>query len=100
MESYLIGKYCHNVDTSFSDILYMSGNSIYMDRMFLQKFMPAVNKILHYRLVDVSTVKTLCRHWYPDEKSVQPPKKLTHRALDDIYDSIQELKFYRTNIFK
>lgn len=75
----------------------LCGNSVYRDRMFLEKYMPTLNNYLHYRLIDVSTVKELARRWYPQI----PPfiKGETHRALDDIKESIQELKYFREKIF-
>ena len=62
-------------------------------------YMPALEKRLHYRMVDVSTIKELGRRWFPQIISKQPPKKDTHRALDDIRDSIDELRFYRAHVF-
>ncbi|CAL4074842.1 unnamed protein product [Meganyctiphanes norvegica] len=78
----------------------LAGNSVHADKKFLDKYMPKVMEHLHYRIVDVSTVKELCRRWYPDEFSKAPKKQLTHRALDDIKESIEEMKYYRSAIFK
>ncbi|XP_034252965.1 probable oligoribonuclease [Thrips palmi] len=78
----------------------LAGNSVYMDRLFLMKYMPRVNDHLHYRIVDVSTVKELCRRWAPKTYAGAPKKKLAHRALGDIKESIQELKHYKINLFK
>lgn len=78
----------------------LAGNSIYMDRMFLIKYMPKLNDYLHYRCIDVSTVKELAKRWYPREYSLIPQKKFEHRALNDILESVQELKYYKENIFK
>jgi len=78
----------------------LAGNSVHADKKFLEKYMPTLVKELHYRIVDVSTVKELCRRWYGREFSEQPKKQLTHRAIDDIRESIQELKYYRKAIFK
>ncbi|TPX36894.1 hypothetical protein SeLEV6574_g07960 [Synchytrium endobioticum] len=76
----------------------LAGNSVHADKAFLKKEMPLLVDFLHYRIVDVSTVKELWRRWYPN---VTPPqKKWTHRALDDIKESIAELQFYHDNIFK
>jgi len=75
----------------------LCGNSNWQDRRFIVRYMPKVDKYLHYRMVDVSTVKELCRRWYP---TVQFDKENAHRALDDIKASIEELKFYRKEIFK
>ncbi len=77
----------------------LCGNSIYQDRRFLARYMPALEAHLHYRCVDVSTVKELVRRWYP--AGPQPPaKKHNHLALDDIRESIEELRFYRTHYFR
>ncbi|KAK7063198.1 Oligoribonuclease, mitochondrial [Halocaridina rubra] len=78
----------------------LAGNSVHADKKFLDKYMPKLMKHLHYRIVDVSTVKELCRRWYPEDISGAPPKKTSHRALDDIRESIEELKYYRATIFK
>lgn len=77
----------------------LAGNSVYMDRIFIRNHLPKVEEYLHYRIVDVSTVKELCRRWYPEMYKCAPKKKLAHRSLDDIKDSIQELKYYRNAIF-
>lgn len=78
----------------------LAGNSIYMDRMFLSSHMPRVNEYIHYRIIDVSSIKELCRRWNPSVFSKQPKKLLAHRSLDDIKDTIEELKFYKLNLFK
>ena len=78
----------------------LCGNSIGTDRRFLAKHWPQVEDFLHYRSVDVSTLKELARRWYPDALQSAPEKATTHRALDDIRESIEELKFYRTTLFK
>ncbi|GMR35919.1 hypothetical protein PMAYCL1PPCAC_06114, partial [Pristionchus mayeri] len=78
----------------------LAGNTIYMDRLFIRKYMPRVDDYLHYRLIDVSTIKELSRRWYPSAVSSAPAKQMTHRALDDIRESIAELKHYRTTVFK
>lgn len=78
----------------------LAGNTIHVDRMFLNKYMPNFLNHLHYRILDVSTVKELCRHWYPEEIKKAPQKKISHRALDDIKESIRELEFYKGAIFK
>ena len=77
----------------------LAGNSIHQDRRFIRRYMPALEQRLHYRMVDVSTVKELARRWYPQVAGKQPGKRDTHRALDDIRDSIAELKFYRSHVF-
>ncbi|XP_008576052.1 PREDICTED: oligoribonuclease, mitochondrial [Galeopterus variegatus] len=78
----------------------LAGNSVHADKKFLDKYMPQFMKHLHYRIIDVSTVKELCRRWYPEEYEFAPKKAASHRALDDISESIKELQFYRNNIFK
>lgn len=75
----------------------LAGNSIWNDRNFLQRYMPRVLELLHYRMVDVSTVKELVLNWYPNAGEFQ--KKKNHRALDDIYESIAELNYYRQHYF-
>jgi oligoribonuclease len=77
----------------------IAGNSIHQDRRFIRRYMPALDARLHYRMVDVSTVKELARRWFPQIAAKQPPKNETHRALDDIRESIDELRFYRANVF-
>lgn len=77
----------------------LAGNSIHQDRRFIRRYMPALDARLHYRMVDVSTIKELARRWYPSVLARSPAKKDSHRALDDIRDSIDELRFYRGNIF-
>jgi oligoribonuclease len=77
----------------------LCGNSIHQDRRFLLRYMPRLDAYLHYRMIDVSTVKELVRRWYPD--GPQPPEKRhAHLALDDIKESIEELRFYREHYFK
>jgi len=75
----------------------LAGNTVWMDRIFLDRFMPKFVGHLHYRIIDVSTIKELCRRWNPKIFKNAPEKKLSHRALDDIKESIGELKFYREN---
>jgi len=77
----------------------LAGNSIHQDRRFIRKYMPLLDARLHYRMIDVSTIKELARRWFPQITSKIPAKKDTHRALDDIRESIEELKFYRTHVF-
>jgi oligoribonuclease len=78
----------------------LCGNSIGTDRRFLQEYMPTLEAFFHYRNVDVSTIKELARRWYPEELANLPEKESAHRALDDIKESIAELEFYRTHLFK
>jgi oligoribonuclease len=77
----------------------LAGNSIHQDRRFIRRYMPRLDARLHYRLVDVSTVKELARRWYPQIHDRRPPKQESHRALDDIRESIAELRFYRDHVF-
>ncbi len=77
----------------------LAGNSIHQDRRFIRRYMPAFDTRLHYRMVDVSTIKELARRWYPQICNKQPQKNETHRALDDIRESIDELRFYRAHVF-
>ncbi len=77
----------------------LCGNSIGTDRRFLAAQLPEIEEWLHYRSVDVSTVKELCRRWYPSVLAGAPPKRQTHRALDDIRESVAELAFYRRSVF-
>jgi oligoribonuclease len=77
----------------------LCGNSIATDRGFLARDMPRLDGYLHYRMVDVSSIKELCRRWYPRVYFGQPAKGLAHRALADIQESIRELQYYRRAIF-
>lgn len=72
----------------------LCGNSVWQDRRFLARYMPALERFLHYRIVDVSSIKVALKAWYPGQ--VNPPAKAgTHRALDDILESIEELRYYK-----
>jgi len=77
----------------------LAGNSIGTDRRFLQQYMPELERFFHYRNVDVSTIKELGGRWFPVAMSRRPDKATTHRALDDIRESIAELAFYREHLF-
>jgi oligoribonuclease len=77
----------------------LAGNSIATDRSFLARDMPTLDSFLHYRMIDVSSIKELCRRWYPRIYFGQPAKGLAHRALADIHESIRELQFYRRTAF-
>jgi oligoribonuclease len=77
----------------------LAGNSIATDRGFLARDMPALDDYLHYRMIDVSSIKELCRRWYPKIYFGQPEKGLAHRALADIQESISELRYYRRIAF-
>jgi oligoribonuclease len=78
----------------------LCGNSIGTDRRFLAIYLPEIEEHLHYRSVDVSTIKELTRRWYPKALDAVPRKATAHRALDDIRESIEELRWYRANVFK
>jgi oligoribonuclease len=77
----------------------LCGNSIATDRSFLVRHMPRFDAHLHYRMIDVSSIKELCRRWYPRTYFGQPAKGLAHRALADIRESIRELEYYRRTLF-
>jgi oligoribonuclease len=77
----------------------LCGNSIGTDRRFLQEYMPGLESFFHYRNVDVSTIKELARRWNPEVVDAMPEKETTHRALDDIRESIAELVHYRETLF-
>jgi oligoribonuclease len=77
----------------------LAGNSIGTDRRFLATQLPEIEEFLHYRSVDVSTIKELCRRWYPEVSKAAPEKKGGHRALQDIRESVAELDYYRTTLF-
>ena len=78
----------------------LAGNSIGTDRRFLARHLPDIERHLHYRSIDVSTVKELCRRWYPAEYEKRPSKRGSHRALGDIHESIEELRYYRQVAFR
>ena len=77
----------------------LCGNSIATDRSFIARDMPQLDAYLHYRMVDVSSIKELARRWYPRVYFASPPKHGGHRALADIKESIQELRYYREAVF-
>jgi oligoribonuclease len=78
----------------------LCGNSIGTDRRFLAAYLPDIEAFFHYRSVDVSTIKELSRRWYPGVLSAAPRKSGGHRALDDIRESVSELAYYRSAVFK
>jgi oligoribonuclease len=78
----------------------LCGNSVGVDRRFLARYLPAIDDYLHYRIVDVSSLKELCRRWYPEAYRKRPGKSETHRALDDIRESLEELRYYRATIMR
>jgi oligoribonuclease len=77
----------------------LCGNTIYQDRSFLRSYMPDLNSFFHYRIIDVSSIKELVARWYPENPQVFYKKPEVHRALDDVYASINELQHYRTHFF-
>lgn len=77
----------------------LAGNSIATDRTFIRAQMPRLDAALHYRMIDVSTVKELSRRWFPKAYFNQPQKGMAHRALADIVESIRELDYYRRSVF-
>lgn len=89
-----IKQYCKN-----EELPPLCGNSVWQDRLFLARYMPQVLALLHYRIIDVSTVKELVNRWYPNDPDAQFNKAETHRALADIKESIAELKQYRESFF-
>jgi oligoribonuclease len=78
----------------------LCGNSIAMDRRFLRHYMPELDEYFHYRSIDVSTLKELCKRWYRDVYVARPQKLTAHRALDDIRESVAELRYYREQLFR
>ncbi|CAI9770710.1 unnamed protein product [Fraxinus pennsylvanica] len=78
----------------------LAGNSVYVDLLYLKKYMPNLAGLFSHILVDVSSVKALCLRWYPRDNKKAPQKENKHRALDDIKESISELKYYKESIFK
>lgn len=77
----------------------LAGNSIYMDRMFLLEYFPRVHDFLHYRIIDVSTIKEVCYRWNPKIYHTAPKKEFKHRALEDIRESISEMQHYKEKLF-
>ena len=77
----------------------LAGNSVSVDRSFIARDMPLLNDYLHYRTIDVSSIKELARRWYPKAYFSAPAKTGNHRALGDIQDSIAELAYYRQSVF-
>src|SRR5699024_893253 len=78
----------------------LAGNSIATDRTFIREYMPRLDKALHYRMIDVSTIKELARRWHPRAYFNQPDKGLAHRALADIVESIRELYYCRSSVIR
>lgn len=88
-----IGRYCE------PRTIPLAGNSIHQDRRFLSRYMPRLHDYLHYRNVDVSTIKELAKRWHPEVAHRAPRKSGSHRALEDIKESIAELRYYRRALF-
>ena len=78
----------------------LCGNSIGMDRRFLTAYLPEIEEYLHYRSVDVSTIKELARRWYPEDLQGYQKKSSAHRAMDDIKESVAELRYWRERVFR
>lgn len=78
----------------------LAGNTVWQDGLFLRKYMPRISNYLHYRIVDVSSVKSLVHQWYPKDPYINFTKTKSHRALADIRESIAELKHYRKYFFR
>jgi oligoribonuclease len=78
----------------------LCGNSIGMDRRFLTAYLPEIEEFLHYRSVDVSTIKELARRWYPEDLASYQKSASAHRAMDDIRQSVAELRYWREKVFR
>lgn len=78
----------------------LCGNSIGMDRRFLARYLPEIENHLHYRSIDVSTIKELAKRWYPEAASGYRKKASAHRAMDDIKESVTELRYWREHVFR
>jgi oligoribonuclease len=90
---HFIQKYCKKKTAP------LCGNTIWQDRRFLVKYMPKLEQYLHYRTIDVSSVKELVKRWYPTDHAMPREKNQTHRVMDDVRESIEELKHYRKKVF-
>ncbi|WPF68165.1 oligoribonuclease [Corynebacterium sp. 21KM1197] len=90
----LIEEHCHPEHPAP-----LAGNSIATDRTFIREYMPRLDAALHYRMVDVSTIKELSKRWFPRAYYHQPEKGMAHRALADIVESVRELDYYRRSVF-
>jgi len=86
-------KYCD------SNTALLAGNSVWQDKYFLKKYMPSLVDFCYYRILDVTSIKEVIQRWYPDDKNNEYKKKEVHRALDDIFESIEELKHFRKHFF-
>ena len=83
-----------------SGVAPLAGNSVHADKAFLRLGMPTLTEHLHYRIIDVSTLKELAARWHPEARRTAPPKTGNHRALGDIQDSIEELRHYRRTMLR
>lgn len=91
---------CTTLDKYHPDTTFLlCGNSIFQDRLFVNKYMPHFASKLHYRMIDVSSIKELVKNWYPENPHSLFVKQKNHRAIDDIFESIQELKHYKKYFF-
>jgi len=97
VESALLEYIQQHVDQGMG---FLAGNSVHVDKEFMKVEFPRVMKWLHYRIIDVSTIKELTRMWAPGMKAASPPKKYGHRALEDIKESIMELQYYKDTLWK
>jgi oligoribonuclease len=79
--------------------LVLAGNTVHMDYAFLRRHMPRLHAALSFRLVDVSSFNEISRRWVPNKLAAMPKKERSHRALDDIWESVDELRFYRKHMF-
>lgn len=97
----LVLKHCPR-DKQCPDRVYahLAGNSVYTDFFFLKKYMPSLAEVFPHVIVDVSSIRTLCFRWLPEVNYRAPPKKRSHRAFDDIKESITELKYFQKNFFR
>jgi oligoribonuclease len=98
-ESGLLDRLADGTSVQQAEKAPLAGNSVHVDRGFLARDMPRFESALHYRNVDVSTVKELSRRWFPRAYYASPEKTGNHRALGDIEDSIRELRYYRRTVF-
>lgn len=80
-------------------LFFIAGNSVWQDKLFIARFMPELNKKLHYRIIDVSTIKELVQSWYPENSYAYYQKRSLHRAIDDLKESIKELQHYKKHFF-
>jgi oligoribonuclease len=89
----------HSVCATEPESSQLAGNSVHVDRQFLLKYMPRITEYLSYRIVDVSSVRELCKRWLPKKLHQAPRKAGSHTAMADIKESLKELRFYKDNMF-